>query len=227
MMRVIAAVLLVGCTGPIMPGRDCEDSAALKEALAKPATPTPVDATGYYANTISIRESEKDWFEVCTNDAAQARSWSNLSAQGDVLNSRETNQFFEFERAGGNLDRVHKCSFVNRSRYNRMDRSSTVIELGTLGQRPLDGTTVEKAAFYLWAIENGSNAGNKILSSRIISETASEIVVEMEEGKTSTGDWGIPNTMRIRTLTVRTNTSTGVMVQETGPVTREESGSCH
>ena len=155
----------------------------------------------YYENTVSIKpvgEREHIWIELCTNNKSQALEWSESSSKNsayyrDLVDEKETEKYFEFRRVYSKnpsdviLSRVHKCDYLNRSKYDKSKRPSI---LGTFNQRPVTIEKVKELIEYLWFIENYNWGGQKVLRSftenqgNSVKHTLYKICIVY-------GDWGV------------------------------------
>jgi hypothetical protein len=112
-------------------------------------------------------------YELCSDDWNQALSWSETTAaQGstyaDLVDSKSTAQFFEFDRVRPGdpviaiKHRVFKCAYVDRS---TADIRSPEGSAGQLNQRPLTSEELKLLAEYLWQFTSYNNAGHVVLKS--------------------------------------------------------------
>jgi hypothetical protein len=111
----------------------------------------------------------------------------------------ETGKYFQFERVWAEhpadkiLSRVHKCSYLDRSSYDRFVRGSI---LGTFNHRPISVETVSELVEYLWHIENYNISGFKVLSS-FTDIRGSYIRHVIYSTNVSYGDWGLCDSIRL------------------------------
>ena len=115
----------------------------------------------YYVNTISIKpvdQREPICIDLCSNDIAQARTWSELtntnSSQNRLLkDERQTEKYFEFKRVSPInkidmvLDRVHKKSYF----IPLMDRYKAIDTIGQIPESTLQSTDIKQYIDYLWS----------------------------------------------------------------------------
>jgi hypothetical protein len=140
------------------------------------------DESIYYINTISIHSTEKGigWVELCTENWNEARRWqlatdSSSSQHRKLVSERETDKYFEFRSedyahpSWVHYMRVHKCSYMDRSGCNLMNRPRSSDFSGwfqgTLNVRPITEERVRELGEYLWVYDNYSVEGSKALSS--------------------------------------------------------------
>ena len=129
-----------------------------------------------YENSQSI-ETEFDSqtkIELCANNIDDAKAWSLASisenhADRYLSNQSETEKYFQFEYRVAEvesdilLSRVHKCSYIDRSVYNKiMDTNSSTI--GTFNLSPYSLENIKELVEYLWFIDN---VNKKVLSSYV------------------------------------------------------------
>lgn len=109
-------------------------------------------------------------FEVCTNDFAQALSWSASGAEArdfetELAGNDETVWFYEFDRMVSGtepavvINRVFKCS--------ALDRQGAVPDgfAGQLTMRPLGSDELRFVAEYMWQFSRFNNALNAVYDS--------------------------------------------------------------
>jgi len=158
-------------------------------------------ASLYYENTISVRppvEREHKWIELCTDNKSQALEWSESSSKNsacyrDLIDERETEKYFEGRRGYSEkpsdiiLSRVHKCSYLDRSKYDKFERGTT---LGRFNQRPVTIENVKELIEYLWFIENYNIDGQKVLSS-FTEDQGDSVKHTIYETHVVYGDWGV------------------------------------
>jgi transposase len=131
-------------------------------------------ASAYY---VTVWRDGCQWCEPCTDDHGQALAWSEASNRlnsdpGPVVAQRQTERFFEFRRSRRSnpeyflLERVHKCSYLDRSGYAGITvyRPGVESALGTFGMRPVTALRAQELAEYLWYIDLQILAGTKVLA---------------------------------------------------------------
>lgn len=115
----------------------------------------------YYVNTISIKpldQREPICIDLCSNDIAQARTWSELTNANSSQNrklkgERQTEKYFEFKRVSPInkidmvLDRVHKKSYF----IPLMDRYKPIDTIGQMPGTILQSTDIKQYIDYLWS----------------------------------------------------------------------------
>jgi hypothetical protein len=137
-------------------------------------------------------------FERCTNDRSEALAWSESpdyygADDRQLVSERETERFFEFtwevHRLTSRvlLSRVDKCSYVDRSMYDRRAHGTM---LGIFNQRPVTADNVGSLVEYLWYSENFTSVSAKVISSSG-ADLGSEIRHTLVEVRIAWGDWGM------------------------------------
>lgn len=162
----------------------------------------------YYENTISIlpvSQRGTQWIELCTDDRNQARAWSdssnaNGSAWRVVVSERETEKYFEFKRSDSSawslLSRVHKCSYLDRSMFDRFHPGSI---LGIFKKRPILVSDVKILIEYLWFVDNYESGGSKVLTS-MVQDIVSAYQILITEVQVTYGDFGLYDNITIYEL---------------------------
>ncbi|MFH1110707.1 MAG: hypothetical protein V1790_16140 [Planctomycetota bacterium] len=196
------------------PSADCQGNKAPPGSYQESLT-----SSIYYVNTRSIeslRERKREWFELCTDDAAEARAWSdatseNFSEQRAFVKFRENEKYFEFQKEGIAY-RVHKCSYFDPSKVNRLDRERGPL-IGTFNQRPIDATNSKELVEYLWFIWNYNFFGSCILSTET-AESKDAIWVSLLERTVAGRDWS-PARIDIQRVVAKVDKATGNVVAVT------------
>jgi hypothetical protein len=189
-------------------------------------------AFAYYENSISVTplaERGNRWVELCTDDAAQANAWSDAdnSSARPLVSKRETEKFFEFVRPYDFRSRVHKCSYVDRSKYDRMGPITPATILGTLGGRPLSADAARQAVQYLVWVDNvQESAWTKILRTSG-SATSTAYVEEFDAANITTGDVGLRDHITIRHIVYTVDIGSAEIHIANDSVIAEEDGRCH
>lgn len=99
----------------------------------------------YYESNNSVYRNGL-WIELCTNDKDTAAYYSEKSARNSyyyrsIIDSAETNEYFEFFRENSKYDnyifrsRIYKCSFFDPNSAKIIDKSKKLC--GTFAQRPI------------------------------------------------------------------------------------------
>jgi len=109
-------------------------------------------------------------YDLCSYDNQQAYDWavtasSRQASKAVIIPTQETMLYFEFMRKDTEnnnvryLDRVFKCSFIDRSPVldNRLQ--------GVINLRPVDADDASTLVEYLWTFSYANNWGNTVLSS--------------------------------------------------------------
>ena len=109
-------------------------------------------------------------YEECTDDFAEALSWSeiNAAAQGlatSLTGNSENEWYYQFDRAieasepAMLINRAFKCSTIDRSGVSDSG------DAGAINRRPLGAADVRWIAEYLWGFSSYNNALNAVISS--------------------------------------------------------------
>lgn len=225
----------------VAPANICEPSRFSDEDLLHAAYDGPKYPEGfyhedlgggslYYENTISITPTEErgdEWIELCTDDSEHAREWSEMSAEAssvsrELVGERETEKYFEFEREVSFFSRVHRCSYLDRSQYDRLHPGSV---LGQLNLRPVTVESVQELSEYLWFISNCNNGSAKALCSAgalqedRVEHTLLEILVAW-------GDWGLCDEITLIETVYHVDDESGRITYEQREL-RTVQGICH
>jgi hypothetical protein len=159
----------------------------------------------YYENSVSvlpIQQRGTQWIELCTDDHNQARAWSdssnaNGSAWRVIVSERETEKYFEFKRSDSSawslLSRVHKCSYLDRSMFDRFNPGSI---LGIFKKRPILSSDVKILIEYLWFVDNYESCGAKVLTS-MAEDIESAYQILITETRVSYGDFGLHDNITV------------------------------
>lgn len=199
-----AALLLASCGGGggadagggNPPVQNAADLAIAQQAYAgTPRTPgdfyteaPPVGATGTVA-TLHLKNSDVTpaangpRYELCTDDSAQAISWSEMrpsfnGSYADIVDMSSTAQRFEIVRVPRSdttarlLHRVFKCSYLDRSSTDLDTPSGSA---GTVNLRPVNGAELKQLSEYLWRFTTYNNADHVVLSSAAAAAPAGRI----------------------------------------------------
>ena len=121
--------------------------------------------------------------ELCAEDKAQARAWSdavavNWNRYGEVTRDRETEKFFEFtrNRIGSSfniLSRVHKSSYADLSGYMPYQdplywhSDDTLVYSGTIGtfnHQPITAEATQELCEYLY-VHSDLYVGHSVIAS--------------------------------------------------------------
>jgi hypothetical protein len=110
-------------------------------------------------------------YELCTDDAIQARDWSNAVSGGAeaLLGESTTDRYFEFQRVRNGTPvvtvraRVFRCAYLDRSAVNLADVQGPA---GLMNLRPLDAAALRTLSEYLWNFSIYNNSDNAVLASR-------------------------------------------------------------
>lgn len=136
----------------------------------------------------SSQDSER--FELSSDDFFEALEWSEQAAQNfpvykQMVDSRETDLYFEFERVDINnpqfvhLSRVLKKSVIDRSGVD-LDESNSY--QGNITATNLNSNQVKMIIEYFWMFSFSNNTGNAVIESTLI-ETDTSYINTMVEAK--------------------------------------------
>ena len=184
----ITTVTLVTACGSDSPEENSTESASLgldKQAIAQQVYDDDRVPEGFYAepprapgafySIQHVKASDLSTpggeYELCNDDFAMALSYSEqLNAthpQTGALNeTSENTRYFEFVRSlPGNVaqyrvERVFKCSYLDRSSYD-----STTGAAGVINLRPLSNPQLKTIAEYFWTFSEYNNVGSVVISS--------------------------------------------------------------
>lgn len=131
---------------------------------------------------------------VCADNRNYARQLSEISnaessVQRPLISERETEKYFEFrrrERSGVFLDRVDKCSYIDRSQALG---SSDGSYLGQYNVRPITNKNFKDLMEYLWFDQNAQLAGRKLLDG-VLAEHDGSMIYTVYETSVTYGDHG-------------------------------------
>jgi hypothetical protein len=117
-------------------------------------------------------------YELCTDDMAQARNWSNtVSGSAETLVGESAlDRYFEFQRVRNGIPmvtvraRVFRCTYLDRSGVNLADMQGSA---GRMNLRPIDAAALRTLSEYLWTFSTFNNADYAVLASRGAQQNAS------------------------------------------------------
>jgi hypothetical protein len=157
-------------------------------------------------------------YEVCTNDMAQAIDWSERQAtyQGqysDLVEVRSDAHVFEIVRVPRAdvtamiRHRVFRCDYLDRTGSDiRADAGSA----GSMNQRPLNASELEKLAEYLWQFTMFNNSDYAVQSSST-SSSGGTLVQTIRMGQMVRGSAGACDTVQIVDWTHTMNAADGTL----------------
>ncbi len=189
----------------------------------------------YYQNTVSTYSNLCDpgecWIELCTDDRDYAFQLSEYSALHSscyrVLESeRETEKYFEFRRVNEAysidviLDRVHKCSYLDRTMY---DSRRPMKVLGVFGHRPITAAAVRELVEYMWGA--GMLEWYTGVASSETLESADAFTQRLLYVIRSGGDYGLCARVQLRKAMVSVDKATGEITSWSTTM-RELTGVC-
>jgi hypothetical protein len=204
--------------------------------------PRPSNVTGMIS-THHLKNVEVDpaavnanqHFEMCTNDTAEAITWSERIAtwNGQYADMTELNgneRYLEVVRVPRAdvtallRHRFYRCDFLDRSATDlRLEQGAA----GTLRQRPIDTATVKVLAEYLWQFTLYNNS-DYVVASSTGSQTGNEIRHAIRLAQLVRGASGSCDTVRVSDWTHLVDTNSGTMSRALTPIksfaTRENVG---
>jgi len=132
-------------------------------------------------------------YELSSNDFAQALAWSEaeenlLPVYRDLVDTRETNLYFEFTRVNmaapdvSHFSRVFKSSALDRSSVDRRIADDDRVNLGVMSPSSVTVAQVKTVVEYLWLFSSHNNYGYAVLSSNV-QEFAASVVYTMQEAR--------------------------------------------
>ena len=170
----------------------------------------------YYINTVSIQASNQ-WIYLCTNDSSQAFDWINLSTDRTLTDFIETEKYFQARGLDTTqskyhiLFRVHKCSYIDRSIYDALNRTDS---LGYFNKRPIDEINTKEVIEYLWFIQNYDFGNPKVLFTEY-NETQDECIYVLYITNYYVGDWGMCPSVNVEKQIYSINKTTGLILYNT------------
>lgn len=160
--------------------------------------------------------------ELCTDDLAQARDWSNAASGSteQLVGENATERYFEFQRVRNTTPlvsvraRVFRCAYVDRSAVNLADVQGPA---GLLNQRPIDSAAVRMLAEYLWLFTTYNNADHVVLTSRG-TQSAGSLEHEIVMAQLIRAVSGSCDRVSVFAWRHRVDLATGTMVREWAPL---------
>jgi hypothetical protein len=194
---------------------------------ARPSNVAGTVATKHLKNTdlATGPQAISPVYEICTNDLAQALDWSERQAtwQGqysDLAEVRSDARMFELVRVPRSdvnaliRHRVFRCDYLDRSGSDlRADAGSA----GSMNQRPLTATELEKLAEYLWQFTLFNNSDYAVESSST-STSGGALVQTIRMGQLVRGSAGACDTVQISDWTHTMNAADGTLTRALTPV---------
>ncbi len=189
---------------------------------SRPANVAGTIATRHIKNTdlAAGPQAISPIYEVCTNDLAQAIDWSERQAtwQGqysDLVEVRSDARMFEIVRvpradvSAMLRHRVFRCDYVDRS---GTDLRADVGAAGSMNQRPLTATELEKLAEYLWQFTLFNNSDYAVQSSSTAA-SGSLLVQTIRMGQLVRGVSGACDTVQLMDWTHSMNSTDGTLTR--------------
>ena len=186
----------------------------------------------YYENTVSVRKQSGQWIDMCTTDRDSAYAWSEASAVNgayyrELDSELETEKYFEFRRVYNVnpvdviLSRVHKCSYLDRSMFDRLNPSEV---LGVFGVRSMTAELVCELVEYMWTNSMISEFGRPLSSDT--NETQTSYVQTIYFVHLVGGDFGTCDSVHFQVALVEVDKATGAVTFESTEL-REFAGVCY
>jgi hypothetical protein len=193
----------------------------------RPASVSGTLSTRHLKNTdfATGPQAASPTYEVCTNDMAQAISWSeSLATWGgqysDMVEVRSDARLFEIVRVPRAdvtamlRHRVFKCDYLDRSSTDlRVDTGAA----GAMNQRPLTAAELEALAEYLWQFTMYNNSDYAVESSTS-SISGNQLVHTIRLGQLVRGANGACDTVQLSDWVHSMNTVDGSLTRSLAPV---------
>lgn len=193
----------------------------------RPASVTGTLSTRHLKNTdfATGPQAAGPTYEVCTNDMAQALSWSeSLATWGgqysDLVEVRSDAHMFEVIRVPRAdvtamlRHRVFKCDYLDRSSSDlRADTGAA----GAMNQRPLTAAELEALSEYLWQFTLFNNSDYAVESSTR-SSSGNQLVHTIRLGQLVRGTNGACDTVQLSDWVHSMNTVDGSITRSLTPV---------
>ncbi len=222
---------------PVVPSTTANADLGLADRLYKgdSRTPNGFDVEARPSNvygTLSTRhlkntdfatgpQSAGPTFEVCTNDMAQAISWSETQSTwngmySDLVEVRGDSRMFEvirvprFDSTAMLRHRVFRCDYLDRS---GSDLRTDIGAAGSFNQRPLNADELEKLGEYLWQFTMFNNSDFAVASSSTATVGGS-LVHTIRMGQLVRGAVGSCDSVQVVDWTHTMNTTTGAITRE-------------
>lgn len=207
LLAATALLLLTSCGGSgdeaaaPSPVQNASDLPIAQQVYAgTPRTPAdfysespPVGVTGTVA-TLHLKNSDVapaangPRYEMCTDDSAQAISWSEMrpsfnGSYADIVDMSSDAQRFEIIRVPRSdstarlQHRVFRCSYLDRSTTNLDTESGSA---GTVNSRPVDPAGLKRLSEYLWRFTIHNNADHIVLSTSATTAPAGQLAHTIE-----------------------------------------------
>ncbi|MBN1377613.1 MAG: hypothetical protein JXA04_00090 [Gammaproteobacteria bacterium] len=111
-------------------------------------------------------------YELCANDFSEALDWSTTASSGlgNLVDNTEHALFYQFTYTPlaspelNNLQRVYKCSMLDRSALDIRDLNT---DLGQYTETVQNSANIKLLIEYLWSFTESNNYGNAILNNTI------------------------------------------------------------
>jgi hypothetical protein len=168
----------------------------------------------YYVNTVSTGVNNNKWIYLCTDESSQAFNWIDSSTYRTLIDLTQTDKYFQAVGIDSSnlrhhiLFRVHKCSYIDRSIYDGLNRSDSI---GILNQRPINETNVKEVIEYLW-FTNNYNIGNPKILFTEYKETQNECIYILYVTNYYVGDWGMCPGLNVEKQTYAINKNNGLIL---------------
>lgn len=168
----------------------------------------------YYVNTVSTGINNNKWIYLCTDDSSQAFKWIDSSTYRTLIDFTQTDKYFQAVGIDSSslghhiLFRVHKCSYLDRSIYDGLNRSDSI---GILNQRPINEKNIKEVIEYLWFINN-YNIGNPKVLFTVYSETSGDCIYTLFVTNYYTGDWGLCPGLNVEKQVYSIDKNTGLIL---------------
>jgi hypothetical protein len=135
--------------------------------------PDLASAATFHLKSTDLDATAATDFELCSDDFAQALTWDEIApragaARADLVETSDTATYFELVRATRSTPiemlraRVFKCAYLDRADSDLQLANGPA---GALNMRPIDASTLQHVAEYLWQFTRFNNFGHVVLKS--------------------------------------------------------------
>jgi len=170
-------------------------------------------ASIYYVNTVSTKLDTTKWIQLCTDDSNEAISWIKLSSENEITELTETEKYFEAKSNSTTssfkiLFRVNKCSYLDRTNYNFLNKSDT---LGIFNKRPINKQSAKEVTEYLWFLRNYQTASTNVLFTKLTVNNE-DIICNIFSTHYSEGDFGMCPTIQVYDEVYKIRKTDGIII---------------
>ncbi|MFH2010793.1 MAG: hypothetical protein ABI333_29600 [bacterium] len=179
----------------------------------------------YIFNPDGRFEEDEHWYKLCTDSLEQAVEWSRMKKElhldpwspppPEPVDQRQTGKYFEIDYGesphlyGDGLHRVDRCSYIDRTVYDRLSPGNLI---GIFGRRPVTPENVKELVEYLWCTSHRLGF-DRLLDSDI--QVGDETITYwMDLTYLVQGDWGMCDEIIVFRRTYRISRTTGAITLE-------------